>query len=52
MKGAYLGLGDLHAAMGDGEVSVTGLEVFGEVDLDPFIGEGRILALSAVARRR
>ena len=34
VKGAYLGLGDLHAAMGDGEVSVTGLEVFGEVDLD------------------
>ena len=24
VKGAYLGLGDLHAAMGDGEVSVTG----------------------------
>ena len=39
VKGAYLGLGDLHAAMGDGESR-------------SFIGEGRILALSAVARRR
>ena len=43
MKGAYLGLGDLHAAMGDGEVSVTGLEVFGEVDLDLSLEKGASL---------
>lgn len=30
-KGALFGLGDLHAAMGDGEVSVSGVEVSGEV---------------------
>ena len=43
VKGAYLGLGDLHAAMGDGEVSVTGLEVFGEVDLDLSLEKGASL---------
>lgn len=31
VPGALLALGDLHAAMGDGEVSVCGLEVPGEV---------------------
>jgi len=31
VPGALLALGDLHAAMGDGEVSVCGLEVAGEV---------------------
>ena len=31
VPGALFGLGDLHAAMGDGEVSVCGLEVAGEV---------------------
>ncbi|MFD1206585.1 acetamidase/formamidase family protein [Sporosarcina contaminans] len=30
-KGALFALGDLHAAMGDGEVSVSGVEVAGEV---------------------
>lgn len=31
VEGARLGLGDLHASMGDGEVCGTGLEVAGEV---------------------
>ncbi|WP_308774340.1 acetamidase/formamidase family protein [uncultured Bilophila sp.] len=43
VKGAYFGLGDLHAAMGDGEVSVTGLEVSGEVDLDLSLEKGASL---------
>ncbi len=33
VPGGLLGMGDLHAAMGDGEVGVTGLEVAGEVDV-------------------
>ncbi|BDP44067.1 acetamidase (plasmid) [Deinococcus aetherius] len=33
VEGALLALGDLHAGMGDGEVSVCGLEVPGEVTL-------------------
>ena len=33
VEGALLALGDLHAAMGDGEVSVCGLEIAGEVQL-------------------
>ncbi|SDX95033.1 acetamidase/formamidase family protein [Salimicrobium album] len=32
-KGALLSLGDLHAAMGDGEVSVSGVEIPAEVTL-------------------
>ncbi len=31
VKGALFGLGDLHAAMGDGEIGVTGVEVSGSV---------------------
>lgn len=31
LPGAMLALGDLHAAMGDGEVSVSGIEIAGEV---------------------
>lgn len=31
VEGALLAMGDLHAVMGDGEVSVTGLEIPGEV---------------------
>lgn len=34
VPGALLGVGDLHAAMGDGEVCVCGLEVAGEVELE------------------
>jgi amidase len=33
-EGALLAAGDLHAAMGDGEVAVTGIEVSGRVALD------------------
>lgn len=33
VNGALLALGDLHAAMGDGEVCICGAEVSGEVDL-------------------
>lgn len=33
VDGALLSLGDLHAAMGDGEVCICGAEVSGEVDL-------------------
>lgn len=33
VDGALFGLGDLHAAMGDGEVSVSGLEVSGSVNV-------------------
>jgi amidase len=32
-KGALFGVGDLHAAMGDGEIGVTGIEVAGNVKL-------------------
>ncbi|WP_066304268.1 acetamidase/formamidase family protein [Bacillus sp. FJAT-29814] len=31
VEGALFGLGDLHAAMGDGEISVTGIEIPGKV---------------------
>jgi amidase len=31
VEGALFGLGDLHAAMGDGEVNVTGIEIGGKV---------------------
>lgn len=34
VEGAMLALGDLHAVMGDGEVSGTGLEIPGEVTLE------------------
>lgn len=33
VDGALFGLGDLHAAMGDGEISVSGLEVSGSVNV-------------------
>lgn len=33
VKGALLGVGDLHAAMGDGEIGVSGVEVAGSVKL-------------------
>ncbi len=33
VKGALFGLGDLHAAMGDGEIGVSGIEVAGKVKL-------------------
>jgi len=33
VPGALLALGDLHAAMGDGEISVSGVEMAGEVEV-------------------
>ncbi|MEM0046825.1 MAG: acetamidase/formamidase family protein [Fervidicoccaceae archaeon] len=33
-EGALFGIGDLHAAMGDGEICVSGCEVRGEVELE------------------
>lgn len=33
VKGALLALGDLHAAMGDGEIGVSGVEIAGEVEV-------------------
>lgn len=40
-KGALFGLGDLHAAMGDGEVSVSGLEVPGKVTVTLDVIKGK-----------
>ena len=34
VPGAMLAMGDLHAAMGDGEVSVSGVEIAGEVTVE------------------
>lgn len=48
VPGALLALGDLHAAMGDGEVSVCGLEVAGRVELRVQLIKGRSLALPAL----
>jgi len=41
VPGALFALGDLHAAMGDGEVSVCGLEVSGEVRVRVAVIKGR-----------
>ena len=41
VPGALLALGDLHAAMGDGEVSVCGVEVSGEVTLSVMVIKGK-----------
>lgn len=41
VPGALLALGDLHAAMGDGEVSVCGVEVSGEVTLSVTVIKGK-----------
>lgn len=40
VEGGLLAMGDLHAAMGDGEVCVTGLEVAGEVDISLAVEKG------------
>lgn len=42
-KGAMLALGDLHAVMGDGEVSGTGLEIPGEVTLKTEVIKGKTI---------
>jgi amidase len=60
VAGALLAAGDLHAAMGDGEVAVTGVEVAGEVALqvslrkdlgltDPVLEDGDMVATIASA---
>lgn len=41
VKGAKLAMGDLHAAMGDGEVSICGVEVPGEVTVTVGLIKGR-----------
>lgn len=40
-EGALFGLGDLHAAMGDGEIGVSGIEVAGRVTVTLDILKGR-----------
>lgn len=44
VEGALFGLGDLHAAMGDGEVSVSGVEVAGEVTVTLEVIKGNTLS--------
>lgn len=41
VAGALLAMGDLHAAMGDGEVGVSGLEISGAVEVDVRVIKGR-----------
>lgn len=45
VEGGLLALGDLHAVMGDGEVSVCGLEVQGEVTVTVKVLKGRRMPL-------
>ncbi len=40
-EGALFGLGDLHAAMGDGEIGVSGIEVAGKVMVTLEVMEGK-----------
>lgn len=47
-EGALLAMGDLHAAMGDGEVGVSGLEVAGEVEVEVRVIKGRPWPLPAL----
>lgn len=42
-EGALFGLGDLHGAMGDGEVGVSGLEVCGEVAVRISVIKGKTI---------
>lgn len=48
VPGALLAMGDLHAVMGDGEVSVCGVEVPGEVTVSVELIKGRPFGLPAV----
>src|SRR6185437_13220666 len=41
VPGALLALGDLHAAMGDGEVAVCGVEIAGEVTVTVEVIKGQ-----------
>lgn len=43
-EGALFGLGDLHAAMGDGEVSVSGIEVPGKVTVTLDVVKGKSIS--------
>lgn len=45
VPGANLAIGDVHAAMGDGEVSVSGLEIAAEVTIRVHVVKGRPLPL-------
>lgn len=47
VRGALLAMGDLHAAMGDGEVGVSGLEIRGSVDVDVRVIKGQPWPLPA-----
>lgn len=40
-EGALFGMGDMHAAMGDGEIGVSGVEVPGEADLTLEVLKGK-----------
>jgi len=40
-KGALFALGDLHAAMGDGEIGVSGLEIEGKVTVKLTVIKGK-----------
>lgn len=42
-EGALFGLGDMHAAMGDGEIGVSGVEVPGKADLSLEVLKGKSL---------
>ncbi|MGR3807664.1 amidase [Pasteurella testudinis DSM 23072] len=48
VPGALLALGDLHAAMGDGEVGVSGLEIRGTVEVRVRVIKGRPYPLPLV----
>lgn len=43
-EGALFGLGDLHAAMGDGEIGVTGVEISGRVTVTIDVIKGKTIA--------
>lgn len=51
VPGALLAAGDLHAAMGDGEVAVTGVEVAGRVTLHVDVREDLVLRNPIVETR-
>jgi amidase len=44
VPGALLGIGDVHASMGDGEISITALEVCGEVTVRVDLVKGEDIA--------
>lgn len=45
VPGALLAMGDLHAAMGDGEVAVCGVEIAGEVTVSVSVIKGKLWRL-------